>query len=196
MNIDLRWVPPPESGSASCTDSDSDSSDSDNESDNPEEVEEEDDVASPGTLMFRQSSRMPLPEEIESIYTTSSVNDSEECPPPIPPRAESLSNPGNLTIIDRNFLSCISNFNSIFLDYDRPLPLLPSKRPREEVEASTASETEEDLAEGDSSVVEEASSSECERKRRKQTEEIIPRLETRFISYLLVETEKLSCQFT
>lgn len=60
------------------------------------------------------------------------------------------------------------------LDYNRPLPL-PPKRPREEVEGSTASETEDDVPKGDSAV-EEASSSECERKRRKQTEEIIPRL--------------------
>lgn len=63
-----------------------------------------------------------------------------------------------------------------FADYDRPLPLVPSKRAHPGVEVSTASETEEDPVETDS-VVEEASGSECERKRRKPSEEvIIPRL--------------------
>lgn len=43
------------------------------------------------------------------------------------------------------------------------------------MEVSTASETEEDPIEGESTV-EEATGSECERKRRKQAEETIPRL--------------------
>ncbi len=70
----------------------------------------------------------------------------------------------------------LKNIFVFILDYDRPLPLVPSKRPREEMEISTASDTEEDPAESDS-IVEEASGSECEpNKRRKQADEIIPRL--------------------
>ena len=62
------------------------------------------------------------------------------------------------------------------LDYDRPLPPAPcTKRPREEVEEPSSSETEEDLVESDSAV-EEVGNNECEPKRRKQAEETIPRL--------------------
>lgn len=60
-------------------------------------------------------------------------------------------------------------------DYDRPLPVLPSKRPREEMDVYTASETDEDPTESDS-VVDETTVSECDRKRRKQGETTIPRL--------------------
>ncbi|KAK4008778.1 tyrosine-protein phosphatase non-receptor type 2 isoform X1 [Daphnia magna] len=151
MNIDLRrWIPPHLPGSTSCSDSDSDSED---DSDNPEEVEEEDDVASSETINFNQGCNVQRgTEEIIGNQEINSTNDSEELPPPIPPRAESLVRP----------------------DYDRPLPVLPSKRPREEMEVYTTSETEEDPTESDS-VAEETTTSECERKRRKQAESTIPR---------------------
>ncbi|XP_046452031.1 tyrosine-protein phosphatase non-receptor type 2-like isoform X2 [Daphnia pulex] len=151
MNIDLRrWMPPHIPGSASCSDSDSDSED---DSDNPEEVEEEDDVVSSETVQFNQTSNSQhIIEGVNGDQGILANNDAEELPPPIPPRAESLmASP----------------------DYDRPLPLAPSKRGHEEMEVSTASETEEDPAESDS-VVEEAAGSECERKRRKQAETTIP----------------------
>lgn len=94
MNIDLRrWIPPHLPGSTSCSDSDSDSED---DSDNPEEVEEEDDVASSETINFNQGCNVQRgTEEIIGNQEINSTNDSEELPPPIPPRAESLVRPGN-----------------------------------------------------------------------------------------------------
>ncbi len=91
MGIDMKWIPPQVPGSASCSDTDSDSGSEDDESDNPEEVEEEDDVTSPETAPFKQ-----VPNN--QFYTgVNNSGDTEELPPPIPPRAESLHHPGKIT---------------------------------------------------------------------------------------------------
>jgi hypothetical protein len=105
MNIDLRrWMPPHVPESASCSDSDSDSED---DSDNPEEVEEEDDVVSSEPVIFSQPSNSQLINEgVNSDVRVIANNDTEELPPPIPPRAESLmASPGSdIHMISKLFL--------------------------------------------------------------------------------------------
>lgn len=94
MNIDLKWIPPPDSGSASCTDSDSESSESEDESANAEEVEEEDDVSSSEAAIKQLPSYQHFARATNTKVETYPENDFEELPPPIPPRAESLRAPG------------------------------------------------------------------------------------------------------
>ena len=105
MNIDLRrWMPPHVPESAGCSDSDSDSED---DSDNPEEVEEEDDVVSSEPVIFSQPSNSQLINEgVNSDVGVIANNDTEELPPPIPPRAESLmASPGtDILMISKLFL--------------------------------------------------------------------------------------------
>jgi hypothetical protein len=97
-------MPPHVPESASCSDSDSDSED---DSDNPEEVEEEDDVVSSEPVIFSQPSNSQLINEgVNSDVRVIANNDTEELPPPIPPRAESLmASPGSdIHMISKLFL--------------------------------------------------------------------------------------------
>lgn len=109
MDIDMKWIPPHVPRSASCSDTDSDSGSEDDDSDNAEEVEEEDDVTPEEALLKQVTNNQLVAREVNNF-----VNDTDEPPPPIPPRAESLHRAGYYnemyTILKITFL----NFYFIF----------------------------------------------------------------------------------
>jgi len=96
MDIDLRRTVPAQPDSEEEDESSGNSSSSSyGEDGSAEEVEEEDDVASTESPFHCQVANYPFGGGMVQIdEKIAAINDSEEPPPPIPPRGESLISPG------------------------------------------------------------------------------------------------------
>ena len=96
MDIDLRRTVPVQPDSGDDVESSGNSSSSSYDEDgSAEEVEVDDDVASTGSPFHCQAANNPFGGGFVQIdEKIAAINDSEEPPPPIPPRGESLISPG------------------------------------------------------------------------------------------------------
>lgn len=138
------------------------------ESASAEEVEEDEDVVSNESPGQNATEDNCSSDGIVFVGYSCDGDESEDVPPPIPPRGESLvfPPPPPVAVPDSP------------IDYDRPLPQVPPrpKRSRAETE-SEASATEEEPVAGDNRAA-DTSASETDKKRRKDNdeEEGVPRL--------------------